>query len=197
MTDYYKVLGIRRDANAAEVKRAFRRLALKFHPDRHVNSSGQGQHSAGQKFKEVSEAYEVLSDEKKRAVYNREGRAGFRGPFGRGTYEREEAHRRTAGGDAWRAQYEQQPFHSENFYPKGRYRAPFRWPWSIPSLGLSRSDYFLHGVIFLVAVIGFTAVDKAFDSVWKSKNTGKSFEEAIESVDREKESKTLKEEKSK
>ncbi|BBN11176.1 hypothetical protein MPTK1_5g09690 [Marchantia polymorpha subsp. ruderalis] len=196
MTDYYKVLGIRRDANAAEVKTAFRRLALKFHPDRHVNSSDQSKHSAGQKFKELSEAYEVLSDEKKRAVYNREGRAGFRTPYGRGTYEREEAHRRTAGGDAWRAQYEQQPFHSAKSYPEGVYRVRFRWPWSAPS-GLSRADYFLHGFIFLVAVIGFTAVDKAFDSIWKSKNTGKSFEEAIEAVDRGKESKTLKEEKNK
>ncbi|KAL2631016.1 hypothetical protein R1flu_015702 [Riccia fluitans] len=190
MTDYYKVLGVSRDASQAEVKRAFRRLALRFHPDRHVNSSEQSKHAAGLRFKELSEAYEILRDEKKRATYNREGRAGFRRGYDQGSsYQRAQAYRRTAGEDAWKTQYGEEPFHTRGFYPEGRYRAPFRWRFGFPHFGFTRADYFFHGVIFVVAAVGFTLADKTFDSFWKNRNTGKSFEEAMEAVDREKRSK--------
>ncbi|KAL3688872.1 hypothetical protein R1sor_015181 [Riccia sorocarpa] len=146
-------------------------------------------HAAGQKFKELSEAYEILSDEKKRAAYNREGRAGFRRAYGPGSYERAQAYRRTAGEDAWKAQYTEEPFHTRGFYPEGRNRAPFRWRFGFPHFGFTRADYAFHGLIFLAAVVGFTVADNTFDSFWKSRNTGKSFEEAMEAVDREKRSK--------
>lgn len=77
--DYYKTLGVSRDADEKEIKKAYRRLARKYHPD--VNP---GDKTAEQKFKEINEAYEVLSDPKKRAEYNRHGHAAFEQGFGAG-----------------------------------------------------------------------------------------------------------------
>jgi len=72
--DYYEVLGVARDADAATLKRAYRELALKFHPDQNP-----GNKDAEERFKEVSEAYTVLSDPDKRARYDRRGFEGVSG----------------------------------------------------------------------------------------------------------------------
>ena len=72
--DYYEVLGVSREASDQELKSAYRRLALKYHPDRNP-----GNRAAEEKFKEASEAYQVLNDADKRAVYNRYGHAGVNG----------------------------------------------------------------------------------------------------------------------
>src|ERR1039457_5557403 len=69
--DYYRVLDLARNASEAEIKKAYRRLAMKFHPDRNP-----GDHDAEEKFKEAKEAYEVLSETQKRAVYDQYGHAG-------------------------------------------------------------------------------------------------------------------------
>lgn len=74
MQDYYDILGIDKQASADQVKRAYRKLAMKYHPDRN-----QGDAEAETKFKEAAEAYEVLSDPKKRERYDRFGHAGLRG----------------------------------------------------------------------------------------------------------------------
>src|SRR5262245_17970763 len=66
--DYYKTLGIKRTASQDEVRKAYRRLARKYHPD--VNP---GDKSAEEKFKQISEAYDILSDQKKRDVYDKYG----------------------------------------------------------------------------------------------------------------------------
>ncbi len=71
--DYYAILGVSRTATVEEIKRAYRRLALKYHPDRNP-----GDKAAEEKFKEITEAYEVLSDPEKRARYDRFGTAGTR-----------------------------------------------------------------------------------------------------------------------
>src|SRR4029453_2973020 len=70
--NYNETLGVSREASADEIKKAFRALALKCHPDRHP-----GDKTAEQKFKELNEAYDVLKDEQKRAAYNRFGHAAF------------------------------------------------------------------------------------------------------------------------
>lgn len=74
--DYYEVLGVARDASAEEVKRQYRKLALKFHPDRNKSSDAQ------EHFKEISEAYAVISDDKKRRMYDAHGHAGVGGQEG-------------------------------------------------------------------------------------------------------------------
>lgn len=77
--DYYEVLGVSRDADAATIKKAYRKLAVKFHPDKNP-----GDASAEEKFKELGEAYEALSDPDKRAAYDRYGHQAFSGPGGGG-----------------------------------------------------------------------------------------------------------------
>lgn len=70
--DYYKLLGVEKNVSAEELKKAYRTLAMKYHPDRNP-----GDKKAEEKFREVSEAYEVLKDEQKRAAYDRYGHAAF------------------------------------------------------------------------------------------------------------------------
>lgn len=77
--DYYEVLGVARNASDAELKQAYRRLAMKYHPDRN-----SGDVAAEDTFKEVKEAYEVLSDARKRAAYDQFGHAGVDGSAGMG-----------------------------------------------------------------------------------------------------------------
>ena len=76
--DYYDVLGLSRNASEEDIKKAFRKLALEFHPDRNRSDGAEG------RFKEVNEAYQVLSDSKKRADYDRFGHAAVGGNGGRG-----------------------------------------------------------------------------------------------------------------
>src|SRR5437016_3686680 len=83
--DYYEVLGIARNATGEEVKRAYRKLAVKFHPDKNPDDP-----RAEEKFKELGEAYDVLMDADKRAAYDRFGHAAFRsggGCFSRDAFD--------------------------------------------------------------------------------------------------------------
>jgi len=75
--DYYEILGISKSATADEIKRSYRKLAMKFHPDRNPDNK-----EAESKFKEAAEAYEVLADAQKRARYDQYGHAGLRGSAG-------------------------------------------------------------------------------------------------------------------
>ena len=77
--DFYEVLGVDKGTDAAELKKAYRRVAMKFHPDRNPDDP-----KAEEKFKEANEAYEVLSDDQKRAAYDRFGHAGVEGQGGMG-----------------------------------------------------------------------------------------------------------------
>ncbi|MEZ4086744.1 MAG: molecular chaperone DnaJ [Candidatus Gracilibacteria bacterium] len=77
--DYYKTLGVSKDATDQDIKKAYRKMALKYHPDKH-----KGDKDAENKFKEVNEAYEVLSDKQKRQQYDQFGSAGFGGGGGAG-----------------------------------------------------------------------------------------------------------------
>ncbi|KLV07673.1 molecular chaperone DnaJ [Photobacterium ganghwense] len=81
--DFYEVLGVARDASERDIKKAYKRLAMKFHPDRN-----QGDEQAAEKFKEVKHAYEILTDPQKRAAYDQYGHAAFEqgGGFGGGGF---------------------------------------------------------------------------------------------------------------
>ena len=76
--DYYDVLGVQRGADSSEIKKAFRRLARQYHPDVSEDDDAEV------KFKEINEAYEVLSDDNKRARYDQFGHAGVNGAAGGG-----------------------------------------------------------------------------------------------------------------
>ncbi len=79
--DYYETLGVPRAATPDEVKRAFRKLAMQYHPDRNAEPGAEA------RFKEINEAYEVLSDAEKRSAYDRFGHAGMEGAFGARGFE--------------------------------------------------------------------------------------------------------------
>src|SRR6201998_3857529 len=79
--DYYTTLGVARDAGGDDLKKAYRKLAMQYHPDRNP-----GDKQAEAKFKDVSEAYDILKDEQKRAAYDRYGHAAFEQGGGRGDF---------------------------------------------------------------------------------------------------------------
>lgn len=88
--DYYDVLGVKKDASADEIKKAYRKMAIKYHPDKYADRPESEQKEAEEKFKEAAEAYDVLSDADKRARYDRFGHSmgpqGFGGAGGAGGY---------------------------------------------------------------------------------------------------------------
>src|SRR5688500_10221784 len=79
MADFYSTLGVAKDASDDDIKKAYRKLAMQWHPDRNGGSK-----DAEEKFKEVTEAYDALRDPQKRAAYDRYGEAGLRGAGGGG-----------------------------------------------------------------------------------------------------------------
>lgn len=82
--DYYEVLGVSKTATDEELKKAYRKVAMKYHPDRQVDKSEEEKKAAEEKFKEAAEAYDVLSDKDKRARYDQFGHAGVDGAGGGG-----------------------------------------------------------------------------------------------------------------
>ena len=78
--DYYELLGCSRSATEDELKKAYRKLAMKWHPDKNKDNRKQ----AEEKFKKISEAYDVLSDKQKRGVYDKFGEEGLKGGMGGG-----------------------------------------------------------------------------------------------------------------
>ena len=83
-TDYYETLGVSRNASEDEIKKAYRKLAMKYHPDKHHAAESKSAAAAEEKFKELSEAYEVLSDPKKKNMYDQYGHAGVDAAAGMG-----------------------------------------------------------------------------------------------------------------
>lgn len=93
MVDYYKVLEVPRNVSEAEIKKAYKKLALRWHPDKNPDNPDE----SNRRFKEISEAYEVLSDEKKRRIYDQYGKEGLLNN-GADRYHQSSRHRRHNGG---------------------------------------------------------------------------------------------------
>ena len=91
--DYYEVLGVQKNANADEIKKAYRKAAIKYHPDKNP-----GDKEAEEKFKEAAEAYDVLSNPDKRARYDQFGHAGMNGAAGGGAGGADLCHTPCSGG---------------------------------------------------------------------------------------------------
>ena len=140
--DFYEVLGVKKDASATEIKKAYRKLALKYHPDRNKAKD------AAEKFKEISESYEVLSNPKKKQSYDQHGHAAFDPSQGFGGFSGGEArtyrqgpftYTYTTGGGQGGAQGFggfTDPFEIfESFFGGGG--SPFRQQQRIPRYGLT------------------------------------------------------------
>ncbi|GMH22971.1 hypothetical protein Nepgr_024814 [Nepenthes gracilis] len=139
MVDHHRVLGLSKNATKDEIKEAFRKLALKFHPDKHAQSSKSARDDAALKFKQVSEAYEVLMDDRKRAAYN--------------------------------LRYNSR---NDNSYSNVG---------DCSSVLTTRA--FLLNLAFAGILLGGSLVfDMSREALWKKNNPGKSFEEALESIEK-------------
>jgi len=114
--DYYAILGVKKDANADEIKKAYRKLAFKYHPDKNP-----GNKEAEEKFKEITEAYAVLSDTEKKRQYDQFGEAGFHQRF-----SQEDIFRGFDAGDIFR----EFGFGTEDIFSHlfGGGRGKLRWP---------------------------------------------------------------------
>lgn len=126
MVDFYRTLEVPRGASADEIKKAYRRLALKWHPDKNPDR----QDEASKKFKEISQAYEVLSDDKKRKIYDQFGKDGLNGHAshrdGTSTFRHHFYHPNNNGNTHFRRPH---PFFStdnEFFGPSGAFTDPFK-----------------------------------------------------------------------
>lgn len=171
--DYYRVLGVRRDASALDIKKAFRRLALQFHPDRHSQTPGFQQDAAARRFREASEAYQVLSDARKRAIYDREGRAGLQ--FDR---QHPRAGYGAFRGGSYGTFYRSQKYDHRHSHWSGRVR------WNTRAVNFSPMDLAFHVVFAGVIIIGLTFGDSLGKFIWDGKNSGKSFKDLMEANQR-------------
>ncbi|CAL9236410.1 unnamed protein product [Arabidopsis halleri] len=174
MVDHYQVLGVTRNATKKEVKDAFRRLAIKYHPDKHAQSPDHVRRNATVRFKLVSEAYEVLNDDMKRASYNagsdsdcfRRTSGSYSNPYGN------RSGRASGYGYGYSTRNRQTPSFSSGFDSTFRYLTTRAF---LLNLALAGGLYF-----------AFSAIDTSGETLWKMRNSGKSFEEAMESIEKSK-----------
>ncbi|KAG6521422.1 chaperone protein dnaJ 72-like [Zingiber officinale] len=169
--DHYRTLGLSRGATKEEIKEAFRRSALQFHPDRHSQSSEDLREAASLKFKQASEAYEVLLDDRRRADYDSACRDG-------------------GSSDRWN-----RGGPSSSSYSSARYGGWRQYGYRRPAAGdrvdaaamlfrLITTRGFLVGMAFASILLGgAVVVERSMETIWKMNNSGKSFEEAMESIE--------------
>ncbi|KAK8698332.1 hypothetical protein V6N13_114456 [Hibiscus sabdariffa] len=172
--DLYKVLGVNRSATKDEIKEAFRKLAVKYHPDKHSHSPKPVRDSATLRFKEASQAYEVLSDDRKRAHYNLSSSSYYNHNY---SHQYTNASRRASG----------HGYGSSNSYSyKNTHQTSTSNFWHISLRFFSTRAFLLNLVFAGVLYGGFVAIDNSGEALWKMHNPGKSFEEAMESIEKAK-----------
>ncbi|KAI4300980.1 hypothetical protein L6164_034303 [Bauhinia variegata] len=178
--DHYKVLGLNRNASKEEIKAAFKKLAFEFHPDKHSQSSKAVKDNATLRFKHVSEAYQVLMDDRKRADYNIRSRAGSSG-YGRSGYgyNHNYSYSYNYGGSG------------RTYEPRYKSRSGFNVDGITSKFELAlrflTTRAFLLNLGFAGLLLGgMTVIESSGEAIWKMKNSGKSFEEAMESIEKAK-----------
>lgn len=187
--DYYRVLGLKKSATKSEIKDAFRKLAIKFHPDKHTASSESVKDNATLKFKQVSEAYDVLSDDRKRADYNlrHSGSGGYTtssasSSYGSG-YGYSSTNNNTGSG-----------YHKGNGYGYSRppYSNGFAHKFGKFAHYLTTRDFLLQATFVGIILGGTIIIDKSRGILWNLQNSGKSFEAAMDNIQKAKEDKDKK-----
>lgn len=173
MVDHYQVLGVTRNATKQEVKEAFRRLAVKYHPDKHAQSPDHVRLNATVRFKLVSEAYEVLNDDRKRASYNAVSDSDCFRRTG-GTYSNPYGNRYGYGyGYGYSSRNSRQ---GSSF--SSAFESTFRY--------LTTRAFLLNLALAGGMYFAFTAINSSGETLWKMRNSGKSFEEAMDSLEKTK-----------
>ncbi|CDP17868.1 unnamed protein product [Coffea canephora] len=176
--DHYKILGVQRNASKEEIKQAFRSLAMQFHPDKHADSPKHLRDTATVKFKQLSEAYEILTDDRKRADYNisRYGTSS------------------SSSASSWNTGCNQNHGYAKNYgYGYGgNYTHDYtasRGKRAGPSLQFELLFRFLNARTFVrtatitgVLIGAIYLIDDGVDALWNTKNSGKSLEDALESI---------------
>ncbi|XP_076915050.1 chaperone protein dnaJ 72-like [Bidens hawaiensis] len=170
--DYYKILGLTTNATKDEIKEAFRTIAKQFHPDKHSASPKSVRDGATLKFKQASEAYEVLVDDHKRKHYNNNIRSNRTNQgYGYGNY-------------GYEYTYDNRTKRNYDYYGSSRKASVSR---AQIALGYINSRAFLLHLVFAGAILsGLAVVEIGRDKIWKMQNSGKSFEEAMESIQKTK-----------
>ncbi|KAI3834861.1 hypothetical protein MKW98_015974 [Papaver atlanticum] len=184
--DHYQVLGLSKNASKNEIKEAFRKLALKYHPDKHSESSQRVKDGVTRKFRQISEAYAVLSDDRKRAEYNFRSTSSSYGTTGGGS--------RRAGAGGFSSGTYGYASGRNTYYEPPKYTAKgtfngIKWTFSgdvnpnlIRNVGIS--------VVFAGVLLGGSALfNIAREAIWRLNNSGKSFEETMESIEKNKRAK--------
>ncbi|PON91045.1 Terminal organelle assembly protein [Trema orientale] len=173
--DHYEVLGLGKNASKDEIKEAFRRLAVKFHPDKHCGSPKAVRDSATLRFKQVSAAYEVLSDDRRRADYN--FRSRFRTQNSGANY-----------GNNYGYGYGYQNYGSEYRAGSGSATGSHGFVSGFENvLRFLTTRAFLLNAAFAGALLGgMFVIDIGREALWKMHNSGKSFEETMESIEKTK-----------
>ncbi|KAK6127127.1 hypothetical protein DH2020_039138 [Rehmannia glutinosa] len=180
--DHYKVLGVHKNASKDEIKQAFRELAMKFHPDKHSQSSEHLRDSATHKFKQLSEAYETLTDDRKRAEYNLK-----RNAYGYGAHQSKNYNYNYGRGGGGAGYTYSNPYgygYSESARRSGgdgiytKFEIGLRY--------LTTKSFLLNATFVGVLLGGMYIIDASGKALWEMRNPGKSFEEAIESVEKAK-----------
>ncbi|XP_051224456.1 chaperone protein dnaJ 72 [Lolium perenne] len=181
MGDHYGTLGLRSDATKAEVKAAFRRCALRDHPDRHAQSGDAGARTdAARRFRQASDAYHVLSDDRRRAEYDLRIRSSS--SYGRTSSSTWASSSASSGygygyghghsGGSWRRP------------PPGRGGASVGYDWGLLLKAVTRRRFLLNLGFASILLSGAAFLDGSILELWNLNNSGKSFEEAMESIEK-------------